>query len=159
MNFKIEITQIGKGFLSSDRKIVEIDICNGRWKYWDYYIETDEKIALTINTIGEAHYIGLPVKDAYGFHDDDLYNETGEIQIADAIVRTYCTLLDYLNHRLSNVKEDVKSGTWKLLNWDENGRIFNAVLFDEPRRSSDDICEDITYTLEGEIEVKISVVE
>ena len=154
MKMNIQITKIGKGFLETDEEIVNIDICNGHWKYWDTY--TEEKVSLTINTIRNAHYINLPVKNAYGFTDVELYNETGEIQTEKAIVRTYNTLLDYLNCRIGNVKEDYKKGHYG--RYYKDGRTFNAVLFKEPRRCND-ICESIPYELDGEIEVKITVVE
>ena len=158
MKLNIEITKKGTGFFTDDETIVKIDVNNGNWKYWEDSQEGHEKTSLTINNICKSHYIHLPVKDAYGFHDHDLYNETGEIQVKSASVRTYDSLLDYLNYRINNVKEDVKSGTWKLLNYDENGRIFNATLFKEVR-GNNDVCEDITYELDGEIEVLIKVVE
>ena len=157
MKLNIQITQIGTG-LTSDELIADIDVCNGNWKYWDKYMETDEKVSLTLNTIRQSYYIELPIKDAYGFHDFDLYDKTGELKIESAAVRTYNTLLDYLNCRIGNIKEDVKKGHYERYYAEEGGRTFNAVLFKEPRTSKD-VCEAITYNKKAMIEVKIAVVE
>lgn len=160
MNLNIKITQKGTGF-KNDEELVNIDICNGNWKYWDNYFEGYGKESLTINTINKAHYIQLPVKDVYSFHDNELYEKTGEIQVKEVSVRTYPTLLEYLNCRIENVKEDYKKGTYKLLNYDEKGgRTFTATIFENNERIDDaDTIKDITYNCKGLIEVQIKVVE
>ena len=160
MKMNIQITQKGDKMFETDRKIVDIDVCNGNWKYNDDMMETDEKIPLTINTINESYYLDLPVKDVYAFHDNELFAETGEIQIKDASVRTYDSLLSFLNHRLNNIKEDYKKGTYKLLDYDKKGgRVFTAVLFEEKRGQDNDVINDIIYVKKGMIEVKIAVIE
>lgn len=158
MKLEIEITQKGKRF-HDDRIIARICICNGNWKYWDDMMEYGTETSLTINTINNSSYLTLPVKDACGIHDFDLYKETGEIQINQAVIRTYDSLLEFLNCRINNIKEDVKDGSYYRYYHKKGGRTFNAVLFEQERYSSKDICEEITFAEESAIEVKIKVVD
>ena len=160
MKMNITITQKNVGLFETDKEIVNIDVCNGNWKYMDDMMETDEKIPLTINTVNKSYYLDLPVKDVYAFHDEKLYNETGEIQTKDVSVRTYESLLSFLNHRLNNVKEDYKKGTYKLLDYDKKGgRVFTAVLFEQKRGQDSNVINDIIYVKKAMIEVKIAVIE
>ena len=160
MKMNIQITQKDTEERRNGKELVNIDVCNGNWKYIDDVMETYEKIPLTINTVNKSYYLDAPVKDAFGFHDDKIYNETGEIQIKEASVRTYDSLLSFLNYRLNNVKEEYKKGTYKLLGYHENGgHVFNAVLFEKPCREDNDVISDIKYVKESLIEVKIAVIE
>ena len=161
MKINVKITKKGLGFFESDKEIVDIDICNGAWKYWDCYMETNEKVPITINTITKAHFLHYPVKDAFPHHDMDLYKETGEIKVVDASIRVYENLLSFLNCRIDNVKQDYKKGTYKLLDYDKKGGVtFYATLFDyDIRRSEETVINDIIFENEGLIEVKIKVIE
>ena len=134
--------------------IVEIDIKNGNWKYWDNHMETDEKISLTINNICKAFILNQPVKDTYSFHDQKAWKENREIKITSASVREYETLLTYLNYRINNAKEDYKK-------WGDTEKTYTAVLFDEEFKSSctKDVTENMIYEIDGLITVKIRVVE
>ena len=152
MKMNIKITKLETGFLRTPREIVDIDICNGNWKYNDDLMETEEKTSLTLNTICKSHYLSQPVKDAYPIYDHDLFKATGEIQVAEAMVRTYDSLLDYLNHRINNVKDDYKKHGW-------TEREFTIVLYDLTTKLQKDIVKDIVYENNGLCEVKITVVE
>ena len=154
--FNINIEKANK--YNEFETIVEIDINNGNWKYWDTYMETDEKMSLTINNIGEAYYLTQPVKDAGNFHDHELYEKTGEFKVVGANVNTFNTLTEFINCRLNNVKEDVKSNIYNIVYAKKGGRTFNAVLFNEQRRSKD-IVEDITYSDATQIRMTIKLVE
>ena len=159
MKLNVKITQIGVGFLETDKEIVNIDVCNGNWKYNDDMMESDEKIALTINTVNKAHYLHMPVKDAYPLHNHKAFDETREIKVIDALVRPYDNLLTFLNCRLNNVKEDYRKGTYDLLDYaDKGGETFMCVLFDD-ENSRDDVVGDIVYKKDALIEVKIAVIE
>ena len=148
----IQITKIGTKFLETDSQIIDIDICNGNWKYNDDRMESTEKESLTINTICKSSYLSLPVKDAYPVYDHDLFKATGEIQVAEALVRTYDSLIDYLNHRVNNVKDDYKKHGW-------TEREFTIVLYDLSTRLQKDIVKDLVYEKEALLEVKIKVIE
>ena len=143
--------------------IVEIDHNNGHWKYWDDYMERtqDDKISLTMNNIGEAHYLAMPVKDAYPFCDHDLLKETGEYKITNAVVRPYNNLHEYLNCRIANAKEDFNSNIEHIMKYREKGRQYTAVLFDEQfqKHSDDSVVKDIVYEAETLIYVNINWVE
>lgn len=161
MKLEIKITKIETGFLRTNKEIATIDICNGHWKYNDNMMETDEKISLTLNTIGKAYYLSKPVKDAYPYYDHKLYKETGEIKVKEASVRLYDNLLDFLNCRINNVKDDYKKGTYKLLDYDKKGGMtFNCVLFeDDIMLSESTVVNDITFKKDGLLEINIKVVE
>ena len=153
MKMNIKLTKIGTGFLENDREIVNIDITNGHWKYWDYHMETDAKEPLTINSINKAHYLHFPVKDAFPYCDTKLAREKHEYKVIDAMVRTYDTLLSYLNCRIENTKEDY----WKF-GWAEDK--FTIVLFDlASEKFREDVTKDVVYEKEALCEVKITVVE
>ena len=141
------------GFLRTNEEIVNIDICNGNWKYWDTHSETEEKTSLTINNIYNAHYLNKPVKDVYPFYDYEKAREENILIVTDAMVRTYDTLLGYLNCRINNSKEEYKKYGW-------TERTYNIIMFDESIvRSSDDVTEGVNYNKGNLIEVKITVVE
>lgn len=160
MKMNVKITQKGVGFLESDKEIVNIDVCNGNWKYWDYLMENDEKVALTINTVNKAHYLHLPVKDVIPSHDHKAFEETREIVVKSASVRTYDNLLTYINCRLGNVKDDYKRGAYELFNYDEKGgETFHCVIFENNEHLSGDVVKDIVFEKEALLEVKIAVVE
>lgn len=145
----IKITKLETGFLRTPSKIIDIDICCGNWKYWDDHKETTEKQSLTINTICNSTYLSLPVKDAVGMHDENEWKENRKIIIADAFVRTYDSLIDYLNHRINNAKDScLKEHT------------FHCVLFEDNCLSKDQtVVNDITYEKESLLEVKIVKVD
>lgn len=153
MKMNIQITKIEKGFLSNENEIVNIDICNGHWKYEENNWE-DGKISLTLNNICKAHYLHQPVKDAYPFYDFEEVKENNNLIVTDAMVRTYDSLIDYLTHRINNTKEDYKKHGW-------TERTFTIVLFDlSTKKFRDDVTTDIVYEQEGlYCEVKITVVE
>ena len=153
MKMNIKLTKIGTGFLEDDCEIVNIDITNGHWKYNDDHMETDAKEPLTINSINKAHYLHLPVKDAYPFCDHDLLREKNEYKVVDAMVRTYDTLLSYLNCRIENTKEDYWEHGW-------TEREFTIVLFDlASEKFREDVTKDVVYEKEALCEVEITVVE
>lgn len=145
-----------------NEEIVEIEICNGNWKYWDKYMESTEKESLTINTFNKAHYLGFPVKDELHFDfDEETYEETGEIIYRQKSVRTYTTLLEYLNCRINNVKEDAHIF---------KEQTFECVLFDDytDRFSEMELESEITLKSEEsycfnkgakKLTVKIEVIE
>ena len=147
----IQITK-ETGFMKTHEEIVNIDICNGNWKYNDNLMETTEKISLTINNICKTNYLSQPVKDAYPIYDHDLFKATGEIQVSEAMVRTYDSLIDYLNHRVNNVKDDYKKHGW-------TERTFTIVLYDLTTKLQKDMVKDLVYENDGLCEVKITVVE
>lgn len=161
MKMNVQIKQIGVGFLETDKEIVNIDVCNGNWKYNDDYMDTDEKIALTINTVNKAHYLHKPVKDVYPIHDHKAYEQNREIIVKDALVRPYDSLLTFLNCRLNNVKEDYKKGTYDLIYAEKGGETFKCVLFDDDVHASKDgdVVGEIVFKKEALLEVKIAVVE
>ena len=92
------------------------------------------------------------MKDAYPVYDHDLFKATGEIQVAEALVRTYDSLIDYLNHRVNNVKDDYNKHGW-------TEREFTIVLYDLSTRLQKDIVKDLVYEKEALLEVKIKVIE
>ena len=144
---QIKITKHETGFLRTPETIVEIDINCGNWKYWDDMQETTEKTSLTINNIGKSYYLTTPVKDAIGYHDQEAWEENREIIIKGASVRTYDSLLEYLNCRINNAKEScLKNHT------------FNAVMFEEDFVKSTDntVVKDIVYTKPVRITVEIT---
>ena len=152
MKMNIQITKIGTG-LRTNEEIVNIDICNGNWKYNDWYMETDEKISLTMNNITEAEYLHYPVKDAYPHYDMEKARKY-ELEVIDASIRSYDSLHKYLVYRINNCKEDYKEHGW-------TERTFNIILFDEKYVKSDEqtVVKDIVYENQGLCEVKITVVE
>ena len=153
MKFNIEVK------LDSE-KIVDIDISNGSWKYWDSYMEDDEKVALTINTINETHYLQMPVKDAYAFHDMKIYKDKGEVKVESACIRYYDSFLSYLNFRLDNVKEDVKSGFYQRYYKEKDGRDFTATIFEGKCEDNEtSVIDDISYKCKGMIEVRIKMID
>ena len=151
MKLNIQITKIQKGFLSNENEIVNIDINNGNWKYEENNWEKG-KISLTINNICKAHYLHQPVKDAYPFYDKE-EAKNYNLVVEDAMVREYDSLIDYLTHRINNVKENYKKYGW-------TEQTFNIILFDlNTKKFRDDIVADIVFEKEALCEVKISVVE
>jgi len=154
MKMNIQIIKNETGFLKTPYEIVNIDINNGHWKYVDNLMETEEKISLTINSIRKSHYLEKPVKDAYPFYDHEHLKETNELKVTDAMVRSYETLLDFLNCRINNTKEDYKRHGW-------TEREFEAVLFDLKyvRATEDDVVGNMVYEADENITVKIKVVE
>ena len=155
MKLNIEITN------QENEKIIEIDVNCGNWKYWDNLMENNEKISLTMNNIFESNYLGLPVKDAYGVHDKELWENERKIQLAEAYVRPYETLHKYLCHRINNAKEDFKSEVCDIMEYKERGREYTATLFEEVYVNNDeeDIVKPTKYELETMITVKINWVE
>ena len=153
MKMNIKITKLETGFLRTPTEIIDIDICNGNWKYNDDHMETEEKISLTINNICKSVYLSAPVKDAYPFHDHEKIIEDNELIVTDSMVRIYDSLIDYLNHRINNVKDDYKKHGW-------TERDFTIVLFDlSIAKFREDAVTDIVYEKECLCEVKITVVE
>ena len=149
MKMNIKITKLETGFLRTPTEIIDIDICNGNWKYHDDHMETEEKIPLTINTICNSAYLSLPVKDAIGFYDKKEWEENRNIIISGASVRTYDSLLYYLNCRINNAKDSCL---------DEH--TFNCVLFEDNSFTKDHtVVNDIVYEKESLLEVKIIKVE
>lgn len=149
VKINIKITKLETSFLRTPTEIVDIDICNGNWKYNDDMMENTEKESLTINTVCKSAYLSLPVKDAIGYHDKKAWEENREIKITGATVRTYDSLLDYLNCRINNVKESCLKE-----------HIFHCVLFENNSFSRDNkATNDIVYEKEALCEVKITVVE
>ena len=152
MKMNIEITKIGTKFLETDKTIADIDICNGNWKINEDWMETYDKIPLTINTIGKSRYLTLPVKDAYPFYNKEALIERNECIVEDAMVRPYDSLLEFLNCRINNAKEDFKKFKW----WNE--RTFTCVLFDSKIRPSrdEDITGEFVYENKALLEIKIT---
>lgn len=147
----IQITKENR--YDGQEKILDIDIKNGNWKYWEDHFEFEEKQSLTINNICKSFYLSTPVKDAYPFYDYEHLEETNELIVKDAMVRTYDSLLDYLNHRVNNCKDDYKKHGW-------TEREFTIILFklgtDKFRCGA---VEDIVYEKECLCEVKITIME
>lgn len=154
--FNINIEKANK--YNEFETIVEININNGNWKYWDDYMESDDKISLTINNIGEAYYLTQPVKEAVGMYDIELLKQN-KAKVVGANINTFNTLIEFINYRLNNVKEDVKSNIYDIVFAKKGGRTFNAVLLDQPTFTSKDIVEDITYSDATEIRMTIKLVE
>ena len=152
MKMNIKITKQATGIYTEDEVIIDIYINNGNWRYWENYFENNETQSLTINNICKSNYLSQPVKNAYPIHDHDLLKKTGELQVTGAMVRTYDSLIDYLNHRINHVKEDYKKH-----GWDE--REFTIVLYDLTTKLQKDIVKDIVYEKEGLCKVEIRVVE
>lgn len=152
MKLNIQITQHKKGIFATEEKIVDIDINNGNWKYWDCLCEGTEKTSLTINNINDANYLHLPVKDAYGYFNHKLWKEERKLELEGASVRTYDTLLSYLNYRINNAKEDYKK-------WGDAEKSYTAVLFEErfKKTAEDTVVEDIVYEEQGMITVKVTI--
>ena len=145
-----------------NEEIVEIEICNGNWKYWDDYMDSTEKESLTINTFNKAHYLAFPVNDEIKFDiDQEAYENDGEIIYRQKSVRTYDSLLNYLNCRIQNVKEDAHIF---------KEQTFECVLFDdiEGMTSERTLTENLVYKSEESrlgnkgakiLTVKIEVIE
>lgn len=131
---KIEITITNE---ARNEEIVEIEISNGNWKYWDDYMDGFEKESLTINTINKAHYLHFPVKDEIQHYDYDLYRETGELVETDKSFRVYDSLVEYLNCRINNAKE------YKY----DNKHTFRCAIFDDITKYSDKTIEsEVSYS-------------
>ena len=141
---------------NQEEKIASAIIKNGRWTYSEKYLE--EPIKLTINNVFQTDLLQMPVRDAYGYIDNTLYKKTGKIQIKKADVRKYHTLLDFLNYRINNVKEEYKSKTYDLL-FKDTGHTFNAVLFEDEYDKSNDITKEIVNNKIMAIEVNIAIIE
>ena len=154
MKLNIQITLKETGIFKTEEKIVEIDICNGNWKYWDRYSEDDTKKTLTLNNIHNAHVIHYPVKDAIPSHDIEAWKQDHEIIVNGASVRRYDNLLSYLQCRVDNAKDSYKKHGW-------TEHYYAAVLFEMESyfTREDTVTKDITYEAEGLIEIKITVVE
>ena len=150
---KMNIT-INKEDVFEQKEIVNIDICNGNWKYWDIYTETDEKISLTMNNIYEANFLKYPVKDAYPHYDIEKARNENKLEVIDASVRTYNTLHEYLVHRINNCKENYKKHGW-------TEKTLYIVLFEDEYVKSTEasVIGDIVYKQEDLVEVKIEIVE
>ena len=158
MKMNIQIIAKRTGYTDENTEIVDIDICNGHWKYWDDHMDTDDKVSLTINTIGKAYYLNMPVKDTIDMHDLEHYKETGELKVTGTHVRVYDNLLHFLNCRIDNVKEDAKSGYWKICKI--NSAEFECTLFESAYSNyNDDLSADIVYAEDEEVVVKIAVIE
>lgn len=123
-----------------NEEIVEIEISNGNWKYWDDFMDGIEKQSLTINTINKAHYLPFPVKDEIQHYDYDLYRETGELKETYKSFRVYDSLLQYLNCRIGNVKEEQSS------RFADKEHTFRCAIFDETTRYNGKTIEsEISY--------------
>lgn len=148
----IQITK--ENHYGEQEKIVNIDIKNGNWKYWDRYCKGEEKQTLTINNVHDMTIINQPVKDALAYHDIELFKETGKLKMTCASVRTYDNLLSYLNCRINNAKDDYKK-------WGYTERRYTAVLFEEEFYLTKDetAIRDITFECKGLIEITIKVLE
>ena len=155
MKMKIEITKMATGFLRTDKKLAEIEINNGHWRFWENHMECEEteKIPLTINNIHDAFVLNQPVKDAYGLYNSELWKEERKLVVDSAMVRRYENLLGFLNCRINNAKEDYKK-------WGDTEKCYTAVLFEEEyyRCSEDTVVSDIRYEKEALIEVKIEII-
>lgn len=151
MKMNIQITKIGTKFFETDRQIANIDVCNGNWKYNDNLMETEDKVPLTINTIRQAHYLAFPVSDAYPIHNKEEALK-GNLVVEEALVRPYDSLLEYLNCRIANQKEDYKKWGW-------TERTYNIVMFSESKSSRKDIVADRVFDKKTLLEVKIEVIE
>ena len=130
---KIEITITNE---ARNEEIVEIEICNGNWKYWDDYMEQlpSQKESLTINTINKSYYLHYPVKDEIQHYDYELYKQTGELKKTYKSFRVYDSLLQYLNCRIENVKEDCGK-------FSDNKHTFRCAIFDDVTKYSDKTIE------------------
>jgi hypothetical protein len=78
---------------------------NGNWKYNDDYMDSEDLEPITINTIGNTHYLTLPVKDFLPSYDWDKYHESGELVEIGGTWRLYHSFIEYLNCRINNVKD------------------------------------------------------
>lgn len=156
---KLDITIENK---MRSENIVEIEICKGNWQYWDDFMETNEKESLTINTFNKAHYLAFPVKDEIKFDlDQEAYENDGEIIYRQKSVRIYDSLLQFLNCRINNVKEDAHIF---------KEQTFECVLFDEYTDKFSEMELESEVTLKSEenrlgnkgakkLTVKIEVIE
>ena len=147
--YNIKITK-ETGAVYEKEKIVEIDINNGHWKYWDNFAETEEKTSLTMNNFYDATYLKYPVKDAVIHYNQKELEENRKLVQDDAYVRTYDTLMGYLNCRIHNFK-DMRSKEMTLY----------IVLFEQKfvRSNEDDITGNIVYEQEGLLKVEFKKVE
>ena len=150
MKIEIQITKIGNGFLETDKEIANICVCNGNWKYWDDYFEGYEKESLTINTINKAHYLSLPVNDAYPIHNHEEAVQ-GNLIVEQAIVRPYSNLLEYLNCRIKNTKEEYCKYGW-------TERTYNIVML-EGKVNRKDVVADRVYDKKSELEITFRVIK
>ena len=144
-----------------NEEIVEIEICNGNWKYWDNYMESTEKESLTINTFNKAHYLAFPVKDEIKFDLDKEAYEKGEIIYRQKSVRIYDTLLEFLNCRINNVKEDAhifKEQTFECVIFDDYAGRFSEMELESEitLKSEESYCFDKGAK---RLTVKIEVIE
>lgn len=155
MKMNIQITQKTSKYVTwNNEKVVEIDIKNGNWKYWDYHQDTNEKTSLTINNIADAFYLHQPVKDTYTFYNHEAIKNEHKLIIEGVDVRMYETLIEYLNRRINNAKEDYKA-------YGDKEKVYKCVLFEQEFENSrtNDATGNIIYEVEGLLEVKITMVE
>lgn len=149
MKLNIQITK-ETGDIYEGEKIIDIDINNGHWKYWDIYSQTTEKTTLTLNNFYEATFLTQPVKDAITHFDENEWEKNKKLIIDDAYVRTYDTLMDYLNCRICNIKEMNK----------KEMTLFITLFKQEYVKSNEcSVIEDITYKQYGLLKVEIKKVE
>jgi len=157
VKINIQIRAKRTGYTDDNKLLVEIDINNGHWKYWEDFMETQEKQNLTINNICKTVYLNQPVKDQIQKHDLKLYKETRELKVIGHDTRLYDNLLSYLNYRIDNLKEDYKKfGKYE---W---GRTLEAEikLFNFSGRYTDmGYDEDITFAEDEDVTLKMVVVE
>lgn len=150
MKLRIEIRN------QKEEKIVEIDVNNGRWKYWDDYFDNDEKIPLTINTVYESKYLHLPVKIGNAIYDTEVYKEEGKLVMKDAYTICYDSLLSFLNYRIDSIKKDIKSGFYKSFYEEKGGKKIFATLFDDYHYENEKtVISDVKYECVGMIKVNI----
>lgn len=155
--FNIQIIAKRNGYTDENTKIAEIDICNGHWKYWGEELENNgEKIGLTLNNISKAYNLFRPVKDEIPRYDFKHYEKTGEIIEIGKITRDYDNLLEFINCRIDNLKEDMKKKSWEIIG--ENSKEYPCFVFFD-RSSNDSIRENIVYGYDEELLVKIIVIE
>lgn len=135
---KINLKIIAKrtGQRDAYKTLVNIDIKNGNWYYWDIHQKTSTKVPISINTVCKSFYLSLPVKDQIETEDK-------------SIVRTYDSLLEYLNFRLNYINDNY----WRIL--DTTTVEFEITLFKCGFLNREDITAYIPYLVDEEAIVKI----
>lgn len=143
---------------NDNRELITLENANGHWKFNEDHFEDEKMMPLTINTISNSFYLGVPCKDEISHYDMDLYKETGELVETYKTTRLYHTLLDFIICRVNNAKEDFK----KLGNVSDDWKHFEykCVLFDRDNHDFKEPIETaIEYKATDSLKVIVDVIE
>ena len=157
MKLKVEIRIEERNKIGNKKRLIaDIDIVNGRWKYWEDYFDDNEKIPLTINSINRSIYLSLPVKVAFPIYDMDLYHKERTLKVEDSAIICYESLVSYLNYQIEHFKEDIKSGFYDSYYKKKGGKELTATLFNDLHYNNEtSVVSDIGYDCEGVLFIKI----